>query len=113
MAQRRAFLYPSPTCGGAFAAIAVLALHEGKCYLIFRFSRRVLMADAPARPDVDPARTFPGQRRLRDATASACARHPESILAEPRGIVPELADERFSPIRRRMNGDALSASLRE
>jgi crotonobetainyl-CoA:carnitine CoA-transferase CaiB-like acyl-CoA transferase len=108
--------------GGAFAAIAVLAaLREGKsAYLdLSLFEAAFFMAAMrhSLDPDVDPrAHLFP----VNDVFETADGRRLTLGILEEHfwqnlvGIVPELADERFSTDqKRRMNGDALSARLAE
>jgi crotonobetainyl-CoA:carnitine CoA-transferase CaiB-like acyl-CoA transferase len=106
--------------GGAFAAIAVLAaLHEGKsAYLdLSLFEAAFFMAAMrhSLDPDVDPrAHLFP----VNDVFETADGKRLTLGILEEHfwqnlvGIVPELADERFSTDqKRRTNGDALSARL--
>ena len=108
--------------GGAFAAIAVLAaLHEGKgAYLdLSLFEAAFFMAAMRHSLDslVDPrAHIFP----VNDVFETADGKRLTLGILEEHfwqnfvGIVPELADERFSTDqKRRMNGDALSKMLQE
>src|SRR5205814_3525576 len=106
--------------GGAFAAIAVLAaLHEGRsAYLdLSLFEAAFFMAAMrhSLDPNVDPrAHLFP----VNDVFETADGKRLTLGILEEHfwqnfvGIVPELADERFSTdAKRRANGDALSREL--
>ena len=106
--------------GGAFAAITVLAaLHEGKSVHLdlSLFEAAFFMAAMrhSLDPDVDPrAHLFP----VNDVFECADGKRLTLGILEEHfwqnlvGIVPELAEERFSTDqKRRTNGDALSARL--
>jgi crotonobetainyl-CoA:carnitine CoA-transferase CaiB-like acyl-CoA transferase len=108
--------------GGAFAAIAVLAaLHEGKsaCLDLSLFEAAFFMAAMrhSLDPDVDPrAHIFP----VNDIFETADGKRLTLGILEEHfwqnfvGIVPQLADERFSSDqKRRVNGDALSRLLQK
>jgi len=108
--------YPVPTWVARLAAIAVLAaLHEGKsAYLdLSLFEAAFFMA--AMRHSLDRmsirAHLFPSTMSSTPRTQRLTLASSRSTSAEPRRIVPELADDGLPAIRSAHERDALSARL--